>query len=40
MRRRLLESAAKNGADDGNGQLAALFELGKTFRGGAFRHVW
>jgi hypothetical protein len=39
-RRRLLESAAKNGVDNGNGQLATLFELGKTFRGVAFRHVW
>lgn len=37
---RLLESAAKNGIDNGNGQLATLFELGKTFRGVAFRHVW
>jgi len=38
MRRGLLESTAKNGVD--NGQLANLFELGKTFRGMAFRHVW
>ncbi|KAF8555857.1 hypothetical protein OG21DRAFT_1507221 [Imleria badia] len=37
-RRRLLELAAKNGVD--NGQLATLFELGKTFRGVAFHHVW
>ena len=40
MRRHLLESSAKNSADDGNSQLATLFELGKTFRGVAFRHVW
>ena len=38
MRRGLLESAAKNDIDDG--QLATLFELGKTFRGMTFRHVW
>ena len=38
MRHRLLESAEKNGID--NGQLAALFELGKTFRGVTFHHVW
>ena len=38
MRRRLLESAATNGVD--NGELATLFELGKTFRGMQFRHVW
>ncbi|KAG8221125.1 hypothetical protein J3R82DRAFT_2655 [Butyriboletus roseoflavus] len=38
MRRRLLESAAKNDTD--NGQLATLFEPGKTFRGKTFRHVW
>lgn len=39
MRRRLLESAEKkNGVDIG--QLATLFELGKTYQGMAFHHVW
>ena len=38
VRQRLLGSAATHGVDDG--QLAAMFELGKTFRGVAFRHVW
>lgn len=37
MRHRL-ESAAKNGV--ATGQLANLFELGKTFQGMSFRHVW
>ena len=38
IRCHLLESATANGVDDG--QLATMFELGKTFRGMAFRHVW
>lgn len=37
MRRRLLELATTNGVD--NGELATLFEPGKTFLGMQFRHV-
>ncbi|KAF8141392.1 hypothetical protein EV363DRAFT_1307961 [Boletus edulis] len=38
MRRHLLELAETNGISDG--QLATSFELGKTYRGMAFNHVW
>ena len=40
MRRRLLESAAKNGAHDGNGQLATLFELGELHDSRIDRVYW
>lgn len=38
LRCRLLKSAETDGVD--GGQIATLFELGKTFRGMEFRHVW